>query len=101
MNRNDEVPRLRPPWAPNYFIMNEIKQKTGRKRNEARRITKPCQSMSCELSKASRQDDIETHESTPIQTLADSPVAPAGPSVTRMGASQKEKRRQRKGGFAK
>lgn len=51
MNRNDEVPRPKPPWPPNYFIMDEIKQKTGRRRNEARRITKPRQSMSCELSK--------------------------------------------------
>lgn len=46
MNRNDEVPGPKPGWPPNYFIIDEIRQKTGRSRNEARAITKPCQSMS-------------------------------------------------------
>lgn len=36
MNRNDEVPRPKPPWPPIYFIIDEIKHKTGRRRNEAR-----------------------------------------------------------------
>lgn len=60
MNRNDKVPRPKPGWCPIYFIIDEIRQKTGRSRNEARAVTKPRQSIFCELSKASRQDDIET-----------------------------------------
>lgn len=29
------VPRPKPPWPPIYFIMDQIKEKTGRSRNES------------------------------------------------------------------
>lgn len=46
MNRNDEVPRPKPPWPPTYFIIDQAQDGTKKKRGEGA-ITKPRQSMSC------------------------------------------------------
>ena len=81
MNRNVKVPRPKPPWPPIYSIVDEIKRKTGRRRNEGIYQATSVDVLKT-LSKASRQDDIETSNQSSgprpsMQTLAGSPVAAA------------------------
>lgn len=96
INRNDEVPRPKPPWPPIYFIMDQIKQKTGRSRNEGNYQATSVEDLrTLQGGKDTRGMDTTTNQPDWSMRYYRCWI------VARMGASQAEKRRQEKGWLAK